>query len=155
MQKERNIGSLLIANAAVTTVTTGTNVDAELSGMFTGETVVTTPAGAILDAATASTLVPRFKLATKLSSGKLQWSDIIDATKITSIQVNSYVAATNQLDYIGYNGTSGSIEVIDENHYYVRLYLQPLDSLGFAKQRIKWESINQIQMQLRQKLLLV
>jgi hypothetical protein len=138
MQKERNIGSLLIANAAATTVATGSNVDAELSGMFTGETVITSPAGVILDAATASTLVQRFKIATKLTSGKLQWSDIIDATKIKSIQVNSYVAPTLQLDYIGYNGTSGSIEVIDENHYYVRLYLQPLDSLGFAKQRIKW-----------------
>jgi len=135
MQAQRNVANILIANSVASTVTAGNNVEDELSGMSTGEPVVLTLGGVIVDA--AGTLPSEFKIATKLTDGTLNYSDVIKARSIKSIQTNRYVAATNQLDYIGYNGSSGSIDVINDNIYSVKLYLRPTDTAGFMQQKIK------------------
>jgi len=136
MITERNVANLLIAKSVNTTLTaTQTITSSIISSMNTGETIVTSPGGVIVDA--AGTLPKEFKIGVKNTDGKIQWSDLINAGSIKSIYTKKYSVATQQVDYIGYNGTSGSLDVINSNIYTIRLYLVPLDLAGFAQQRIK------------------
>lgn len=137
MQKERNIGEILIVNSvAATAGMESNNVDGYISSMNTGESVVVSPAGVVVDA--TGTLPAQFKIGTKLIDGTMQWTDLIDAASIKSIYTKRYAAATLQKDYIGYNGTSGDIDVINSNMYYIRLYIQDNDGYTFNSQKVKW-----------------
>ncbi len=60
-------------------------------------------------------------------------SDLIDPRNITSISFKENVLPLEQVSHIGFNGTTGSIEVINNNLYYLRLYLHEIDRLGTAK----------------------
>lgn len=136
MQAQRNVANILIANSVAATAGMETlNIDGFVSSLSTGEPVVISPAGVVVDA--TGTLPTSFKIATKLTSGELNFSDIINAKSIKSINAHKYVAPTNQVDYIGYNGTSGSIDVINNNIYSVKMYLRPTDIAGFMQQKIK------------------
>ena len=142
MITEKNVANMLIVrNVAATGVagTEGTNVSAVIPNMVTGESVCVTPGGVVVDGSTATVaaLPTEFKIGTKLTSGKILWSDLIKAKSIKSIYTKRYAAATLQTDYVGYNGTSGSIDAISNNIYTLRLYMLPLDLAGFAQQRIK------------------
>lgn len=137
MQKERNIGEILIVKSvAATADMEGANVDGFLSTLAVGEPVVVNAAGTVIDA--TATLPAKFKIGVKLTSGVIQWTDLIDANSIKSINTNRYVAAAAPVDYIGYNGTSGSIEVINNNLYYVRMYIKPMDKFGFVQQKVQF-----------------
>ena len=129
---EKNVANLLIVrNVAATGVagTKGTNVSAVIPNMVTGESVVVTPGGIVVDGSTATVaaLPTEFKIGTKLSSGKILWSDLIRARDIKSITTKRYAAATLQTDYVGYNGVSGSIDAVSNNIYNLRVYMLPLD----------------------------
>jgi len=137
MQKERNIGELLVANSvAATAGMEGNNIDGYISSLSVGEPVIVSASGIVVDA--TGTLPAKFKIGTKLTSGVMQWSDLIDAKSIKSIVSHKYTASTLQLDYIGYNGTSGSISVTNSNIYYIRMYYKPLDTAGFMQQKVKF-----------------
>lgn len=135
MITERNVANLLIVKAVNTTVTAGNNIEDSLSGMNVGEAVCLTPGGVILDSAAA--LPAEFKFAVKLSDGTLQYSDTIKGKSVKSIDAFRTAAATQQVDYIGYNGTDQSINVLNDNIYTVRLYMIPTDIAGFAQQKVK------------------
>jgi len=136
MITERNIANLLIASDGNKTLTHSNNF-ANYT-MNTGEPVVIRPGGVIPNAASLVAATDRyFKIGVKLSSGKMQWSDIIDGKSIESIDARGNIATTLQTDYVGYNGTSGSIDAISNNSYTLRLYMLPLDLAGFAQQKIK------------------
>lgn len=137
MQKERNIGEILIVKSvAATAGMENLNVDGFISSMNVGESVVVDPSGKVVDA--TGTLPSKFKIGVKLTSGVIQWTDLIDANSIKSINTNRYVAAAAPVDYIGFNGTSGSIEVINNNLYYIRMYLKPMDKFGFVQQKVQF-----------------
>lgn len=55
---------------------------------------------------------------------KVLVSEVIDKSKIKTIKKKVYAVAAQQVDYIGYNGTSGSIEVNANELYYIQLYLE-------------------------------
>lgn len=136
MQAQRNVANILIANSvAATAGMEGLNIDGFISSLSTGEPVVLNPAGLVVDA--TGTLPTEFKIATKLTNGDLNISDIIRAKSIKSIHTTRYTAPTNQVDYVGYNGSSGSIDVINNNLYSVKLHLLPTDTAGFMQQKIK------------------
>ena len=135
MITEKNISNLLIIKEVATTLTATNNIDAEVAGCTVGEAVVTSPGGVIVDA--AGTLPKQFKIGQVRTGNTILWSDVIDPKYIDSIDAFRTVAATQQLDYIGYNGTSGAIEAINNNIYTVRLYMIPTDTAGFAQQKIK------------------
>jgi hypothetical protein len=137
MQKERNISEILIAKAvAATADMENTSVNLHVASMNTGELVIISPSGTVVDA--TGTLPDSFKIGVKLTDGTMQWSDTIQAKGISKISSTKYIAQTLPVDYIGFNGTSGSIDVINNNLYYIRLYLLPTDSAGFAQQTVKW-----------------
>lgn len=78
----------------------------------------------------------KFKFCTKNVDGSITHSDVIDVNSY-SFTVNPHSAATAQLDYIGFNGSSGSIDVIDSNIYTVRLYLKDNTTASFVHDLIK------------------
>jgi len=135
MITERNVSNLLIIKEVAATITAGANIDAEIAGMSVGESVVTSPGGVIVDA--TGTLPKQFKIGQVKSDGKLLWSDILDPKYIQSIDAFRTVAATQQLDYIGYNGTANALNVINDNIYTIRLYMIPTDTAGFSQQKVK------------------
>lgn len=136
MHAQRNVANILIANSvAATAGMEGLNIDGFISSLSTGEPVVISPAGTVVDA--TGTLPTEFKIATKLTNGDLNISDIIKAKSIKSISTTRYSAATNQVDYVGYNGSTGSIDVINNNIYAVKINLIPTDIAGFMQQKIK------------------
>lgn len=47
--------------------------------------------------------------------------DTINVSDVTKVVRRTYQAATEKVDYIGYNGASGAIEAINDNLYFVRL----------------------------------
>lgn len=54
----------------------------------------------------------------------LKKSPLIDGSKLKVTKAVAYDQLVNQRDIIGYNGTSGSIEVITDNLYMVDVYLE-------------------------------
>jgi hypothetical protein len=59
----------------------------------------------------------RVRLVYKSSDGELIFSPVIDTAYITTNTAVEYTAATQQLSYIGYNGSSGAIDATDNNLY--------------------------------------
>lgn len=135
MQAQRNVANILIAKSVAKTLTHSTNIDNAMANMLTGEPAVISPSGVIVNA--AGTLPAEFKIVTKLTNGDLNISDIINPRYIKSINTTSYAAPTNQVDYVGYNGVSGSFDVINNNIYSVKLIILPDDIAGFMQQKIK------------------
>lgn len=108
--------TLLFVGGAATKTTGGIDTlnDKEI-GLFT-------PAGTRLTEANAATsdefiIVQKVSGATNVVSGTIKKADIKKATR------KAYVAPTEQVDYIGFNGTSGSLDVINSNTYFIRLGL--------------------------------
>lgn len=135
MQAQRNVANILIANSGATNLTAAGNIDSYLSAMYVGEPAVVSPAGKVIDA--TGTLPPEFKIVTKLTNGELNYSDLLVAKRIKAINVTKYAAPTNQVDYVGYNGTANAIDVINNNIYSVKLIILPDDIAGFMQQKIK------------------
>lgn len=139
MITEKNVANVIIVRTtAATAGMEGNNVNNYISSMSVGEPVVIRPSGVVVDATGVTAAnTPEIKIGAKLTNGSMNWSDTIVGKNVKSITVKSYAAPTNQVDYIGYNGTSGSIAVINSNLYTVRLYINPLDTGGFMQQMIK------------------
>lgn len=95
-----------------------------LSSLADGQVGIYTPGGTLMTETLAATET-NFMVARGTAAGTpLVISDVINKNKIKSISRRTYVTPTEQLDYIGYNGTSGSIEVFDNNLYMVQVYVE-------------------------------
>jgi hypothetical protein len=104
-----------------TVATTADNIGGPLFRANTGEIGIFTPAGVRITAAPA-TSGQKFVLA--LSRGANQApliSDVIDGANVKIATVRDNVAATEQVEVVGYNGTSGSI--LDVATYAGELYI--------------------------------
>lgn len=89
-----------------------------------GEIVVVSMDGTVL---TTSTVVNYDTIRIMQSRGATKapiYSDPIVRKNVTEYKIKSYTAAVEQTSYIGYNGTSGSIEVINNNQYMGRILMQ-------------------------------
>lgn len=91
------------------------------SSIADGEIVVTDAAGKILDTTTVASAKEIVIVQGQGSTKPLIKSDVIKLGKLTSYSGKAYSAATEQVSYIGYNGTSGSIDAIASNLYFARL----------------------------------
>lgn len=129
MYTTKHVDYLFIGAAA--TKTTG-----DIDSMNTGEIGIFTPEGVMITEATAAT-EKRFVIAAKLADGTIQKSPVYDKADIVKAKVKAYAAKTNQIDYIGYNGTAGSIDVINDNQYYIHLYIQELLRSNTDGKRVK------------------
>lgn len=123
-QQERNVSNIIV-NGATVALSAGGTVDT----LNAGEVGVFSPDGVRVLTATAPALTSFFLArggtAVVGAANGYQITDLInvaDMTPATSAQFP--VAAVEQQDSIGYNGTSGSIEVINNNLYMASLYIQ-------------------------------
>lgn len=118
MYTTKHVDYLFVGAAA--TKTTG-----DIDSMNTGEIGIFTPEGVMLTEATAAS-TKRFVIAAKLADGTIQKSPVYGKADLIKAKVKAYEARTEQIDYIGYDGSTGSIDVVNDNQYYIHLYIQEL-----------------------------
>jgi hypothetical protein len=136
--KERNKAILLIAkNQNVSGNYEGTNIQTFKASMGDGEMIILNSNGVAVDAGTDSTLTQFFKVATKLSDGDVRFSDTIDAKLVKKVTVQQFVTGANQVDCIGYNGTTGALEAIDNNLYKINIQMRGTSAEDFSRMTIK------------------
>lgn len=125
-RQTNNVEHLLISTAKANGA--GSDIAVTTTQTLTaGEIGAFTPAGlritqsASPGVAVAAAAGMEFYLALGGSSLK---TPVIKAGAITSASAKVYTAATQQLDYIGYNGSANSIEVFDNNLYMGQVYIE-------------------------------
>lgn len=121
MYTQRNVGYLQIGG----TVTGFSARATAINDLLVGEVGVFTPEGVLMTEALAAT-EDRFVVATKQADGVVVKSPVYRKADIASAKRLVYAAETAQVDYIGYNGTSGSIEAINNNLYKIDIQVQEL-----------------------------
>jgi len=132
MQTTRNVEYLQIGSAVAATTTTITAMNAGEIGIFTSE-------GVRLTEATAATVAGnRFVIVTKLADGTIVRSPEYSKADMKYATRKVYTAATQQVDYIGYNGTSGSMDVINDNTYKIHIQVQELLRSNSDGRKIKF-----------------
>tara|TARA_R110000744_G_scaffold87840_2_gene171404 strand:- start:2896 stop:4122 length:1227 start_codon:yes stop_codon:yes gene_type:complete len=113
---QNDIQLLQIGQAA--TKTTG-----NVSTLNDGEIGIFTPAGTRLTEATAATAT-EFRIVKKTPNGIILDSGIIKKASIKGAVATVFVASANQVSNLGYDGTSGSIDVTNDNEYHVRINMR-------------------------------
>lgn len=63
-------------------------------------------------------------------------SPVIKPRLIRRITGTEYAAAAEQIDYVGYNTSTGSIDAINDNIYILRILMQGVSSLAHSQYRI-------------------
>jgi hypothetical protein len=119
VSNQKAVKNLLIAKNIARTATAGANISA---GLVAGEVVVTDISGKILDT-TSVNLVD----VVQVVQGQGANLPLIVSAPIKKANVYSYSGKefndeTPQIDYVGYNGTSGSIDVLNSNAYDLKVY---------------------------------
>jgi len=116
----------------------GANVAALSTGVVPndGEIIVLDEQGARVTTASAAT-TDKFKLVLGRAGQNPLVSDIIEVSSISNVNSAAGAARVNQVTSIGFDGTSGSIDVVANNLYYIRLYVQELLSAESDGQKIK------------------
>jgi hypothetical protein len=109
---------LLFIGAAATKTTGG------ISAMNDGEIGIFTPAGARVTEATAATIDKFIIVKKTANSGVPLVSGIINKNNIKLATRKVYTAATEEVVNLGYNGSAGAIEAINDNHYHIRISLR-------------------------------
>lgn len=71
---------------------------------------------------TTGAAATKIKLAYKDTNGEIHWSPVIPST--ATVRAFRYRAAQEQIDYLGFNGSTGSITVTDEFRYEVKVVLR-------------------------------
>jgi len=113
---QNDIQLLQIGQAA--TKTTG-----GVSTLNDGEIGLFTPAGTRLTEASAATAT-EFKIVKKTTGGIILDSGIIKKGSIVSAVATAYIASADQVTALGFDGTSGSIDVTNDNDYHVRINMR-------------------------------
>lgn len=116
-----------------TTAVNGTIITASDTYLLDGEMAVVNAHHKVLSATSVLTddIVAEsgIKILCRVGS-KLVSSDFIKQNNILGVKGVVDAAATQQVSYIGYNGTSGSIEATNSKLYVVRLNLKEQDQTG-------------------------
>jgi hypothetical protein len=115
--RQNNIQQLFLGSAATKT-TSGIN------DMNTGEIAIFTPGGTMYTESTADAN-DEFKIVLNRGTTYAPLvSEVIRKDLVDRVSLRTAVAAAEQLDYVGYNGTTGSIEAIDDNFYRLRVNIK-------------------------------
>jgi hypothetical protein len=116
LDSKNNIKNVFIvpAQAAVTsgTITPGS--------VATGSVVVANMSNEVLDATTVLNY-SKIKIIKNRGANNPLQQVVLDLNQITAWGATPGAAATEQVDYVGFNGTSGQIAVLNNNFYTVKL----------------------------------
>jgi len=132
---QRNVKLLVFTKDTVARTQTGPINDIATAAAATGEAWVVDEANNVLTNTTTS--VTKFKVCYKSGNGTIVYSDVIDPKRVISYKGKRSVAAVEQITYIGYNTTSGSITAINNNEYDITIDKQDLRETDF----MQWKQV--------------
>ncbi len=119
MNTQRNTENLHVGGTAtISTANYASGLNADEIGIFTEQGVRMTEALALTE--------NYFVVASKDADSNIYTSPTYAKADIKSASRLVYTAATLQLDYLGSNGTTGSINVINDNLYKINIQVQEL-----------------------------
>ena len=124
---QNDITLLFVGGAA--TKTTG-----KIEAMNQYEIGIFTPAGARVTESTAATVTEFIVVQSRGTDAAPIVSPIIKKADVVKASRKAYTATAEEVDYIGYNTSSGSIDAINDNLYRIRLSMD--ESLNSNKGRI-------------------
>jgi hypothetical protein len=131
MFTQRNISYVLIGKD--TTVTTQTRVES----LESGKIALTNKFGSVLDAGAGATDVDNFRDLRINQGGSNRATDFINRDRVISVTARAFARPTEQISYVGYNGSTGDIPATNDNVYTVRANFVGGDrSQEFPMQRI-------------------
>lgn len=120
----QNTNLKVLVGNAVTFATETTLPTFKTSGSA-GEFTATDASGAAI--VTGS---ERVVIASKKTNGKLDLTESLKITSIKSIKASAYDAATERIEYVGFNGSTGSVEIKNNFLYQVNFDLENFGSLS-------------------------
>lgn len=137
---QKDVMQLLIGEdiGAVPSVAAGSAIT-DYSDLTDGELAVVNAHNIVLSASTVLTddLVAESGIRVVQRSGtELIYSDFIKQNNITGYKGRTDSAGQEQITYIGYDTSSGSINAANSKLYVVRLSLQEVDDTGFGQEMI-------------------
>jgi hypothetical protein len=139
---QNDVMTLIVGKAvpatAVPTAAINTIVS-DYSKLTDGEIIITNSHGMVLSATSVLTddIVAESGIKLMKRNGTdVITSDLIKQGNILSIKPIAYAAAAEQVTYIGYNGTSGAIEVANSKLYVIRTSLKERDLTGQGQEWI-------------------
>jgi len=136
MDTIRNVTQMLIGADVSLTALTDLDPIVAYTQLADGEIVITDQFNRYLDGTTAA-VNGLIKYAQR-SGTQLIWSDIIDLkNNLRTYSITAAAAETQQVDYVGSNGTTGSIDGAASNIYTIRLNILDKTTAGFMQQKIK------------------
>lgn len=136
LETQRNVDQLIVVKNMARAAAAGTVIN-QVTDLNDGEVVWVTPGGQVVDNSSPNAAsYTRLRLLWRNGSDLIT-SDDIDVSTVTGYTITSYAAGTEQVDYVGYNGSSLALQAIDENLYYMRFFMWGLSSTDFSAQTIK------------------
>lgn len=136
MQTIKNVMQLFVAKDIAASGSEGSL--ATTSTVADGEVVITDAKGEILDATSMPAGLDKFKFVAN-AGGVLVHSDLVEKEGgVRKYELGLQSAEVQQVDYVGYNGTSGEIETLAaQTIYTMRLYILGVTKADFMQQMIK------------------
>ena len=118
-----------------------TTAGVDLSAMTTGQLAILNANDQVLSLSsfptTLATTSDAIKFAMKSSNGVVSFSDKFKIKDIVSMSARQYIAPSEQVSYVGYDGTSGAINAIDYNEYILSLIYKHDDMMWSEQINIK------------------
>jgi len=136
---QNNVMTLLIGKATGAPTTAAGSPIIGTASLADGELAVVNGHNIVLSAVTVLTdalAISQGVRVVQRSGTKLVFSDFIKRGNIKSYIGQTDSAATEQLTYVGYNGTSLAIEALNSNPYEMRVKLIEGDVTGFGSQPV-------------------
>jgi hypothetical protein len=135
METIKNVMQLFVAPNQSPTAGLEGNTISSINDLLDGELCITDEKNVVLDGSTTIT-ASKFKLI-KRDGDKLIHSDIIEEGKVKNCTITLPSLETQQVDYIGYNGSAGALDTTVSNLFTIRLYKREWTIAGFMQQSIK------------------
>lgn len=139
---QNDVMTLIIGKATPATAVPSAALNtiiSDYSKLADGEIIITNSHGMVLSATSVLTddIVAEAGIKfIKRNGTDVITSDLIKQGNILAVKPVIYGAAAEQVSYIGYNGTSGAIEVANSKLYVIRTSLQETDITGQGQQWI-------------------
>jgi hypothetical protein len=141
METIKNVSQLMIVEKQTPTVGLEGDIIADYGDLLDGEVAVCNYLNTVLDGASGGASLAfagmnAFKLIARVGNVLIH-SDLIQKGTIKNWRVTGQSAEVQQVDYVGSNGTIGSLGAIVSNLHTIRLYVQESTIQGFMQQKIK------------------
>jgi len=141
METIHNVTQLFIVEKITETVGLEGDIIEDYGDLVDGEVAVCNHINTVQDGASGGGSLSfagkdAFKLIGRVGNTLIH-SDLVEKGTITSWRGTSQAAETQAIDYVGSNGTTGSLGTTTNNVHTIRLYFQEATISGFMQQKIK------------------